>query len=289
MLPGNRKVFRGAASLMPGVRQVGWAIFPKAKSRGLIRHRHPAHHEICYIVHGDLEWWVEKEVYRVSGGHVFVTRPGEIHGGINAVMNPCELYWVQIAISPHAPLPGLSPEDMSSLTSAFAGMQTRSFPGSADVKRCFDQWLAEVRWPRPYSAGIVRAAAGALLITVVRDYLASDRARANAVCRSERIQAVLDWIEESIAQVHTVETLARYAGMSATQLRRRFVEETGFAPVEYLTLRRIQRAKKLLVEGDHSVTRITGELGFSSSQYFATVFRNLTGLAPLQYRARTQR
>jgi AraC-like DNA-binding protein len=48
--------------------------------------------------------------------------------------------------------------------------------------------------------------------------------------------------------------------------------------------RRIYRAKYLLREPDRPITAIALDLGFSSSQYFATVFKKLVGLTPGEYR-----
>jgi AraC-like DNA-binding protein len=52
----------------------------------------------------------------------------------------------------------------------------------------------------------------------------------------------------------------------------------------YLTRLRISRARDLLRSSDHSVTEIAISCGFSSSQYFANVFRRLVGQTPSAFR-----
>ena len=47
---------------------------------------------------------------------------------------------------------------------------------------------------------------------------------------------------------------------------------------------RIEKAKAMLRETDVDVTDISSRLGFSSSQYFATVFLKTTGLTPRVFR-----
>jgi AraC-like DNA-binding protein len=53
--------------------------------------------------------------------------------------------------------------------------------------------------------------------------------------------------------------------------------------LDYITRRRIEESKKMLSQGEASVTDIAYALGFSSSQYFATVFKRITGQSPKQF------
>jgi AraC-like DNA-binding protein len=56
------------------------------------------------------------------------------------------------------------------------------------------------------------------------------------------------------------------------------------SPAEYRTRKRVHVAKKLLRESNMPITTISHDLGFASSQYFATVFKNYTGMKPKEYR-----
>ena len=50
---------------------------------------------------------------------------------------------------------------------------------------------------------------------------------------------------------------------------------------------KIQKAKNLLFKSDKSITEIAMDLGFSTSQYFATAFKRYTGRTPSSYRKET--
>ena len=54
--------------------------------------------------------------------------------------------------------------------------------------------------------------------------------------------------------------------------------------MDYLARLRVRRAKALLRNGRLPVTRIAFDLGFSSSQYFATFFKRFAGFTPTAYR-----
>ncbi len=65
--------------------------------------------------------------------------------------------------------------------------------------------------------------------------------------------------------------------------RRTFYE----TPHEYLTRRRIEKAKELLALSDMNVTEICFEIGFESLGSFSTLFHKIVGWAPSVYRARS--
>ena len=56
-------------------------------------------------------------------------------------------------------------------------------------------------------------------------------------------------------------------------------------PMNYLNSCRVAHAARLLLEADLSVTDVAMRCGFSTSQYFATVFKNHFGQTPRAYRA----
>jgi transcriptional regulator GlxA family with amidase domain len=80
--------------------------------------------------------------------------------------------------------------------------------------------------------------------------------------------------------------LARAAGVSPAHLRRCFRRDIGLSPRRFVLKMRIARACRSLVETDVSITTLAHELGFSSSQHFAQVFRSHLGEAARDYRTR---
>ncbi|MBA9085516.1 AraC-like DNA-binding protein [Fontibacillus solani] len=60
----------------------------------------------------------------------------------------------------------------------------------------------------------------------------------------------------------------------------------GMTPMEYLTHYRIEQAKKLLLQTDWPVSRISEEIGFNHASYFSTSFIGKEGISPSAYRAK---
>lgn len=103
---------------------------------------------------------------------------------------------------------------------------------------------------------------------------------------SERFAPQLDWIVSNLDQQHTVAALAARAHMSARTFARRFVEETGRTPMQWVTDQRVLYARTLLEETDLDVDRIAERSGFGTATLLRHHFRRIIGVTPSDYRRR---
>ena len=83
----------------------------------------------------------------------------------------------------------------------------------------------------------------------------------------------------------TLADAAREAGLSPRTLQRR-LRDAGTSFQTELQTARIAAAKALMADGDAKLTAIALEVGCASLQHFSGLFRQLTGLAPSEWRAR---
>jgi transcriptional regulator GlxA family with amidase domain len=103
---------------------------------------------------------------------------------------------------------------------------------------------------------------------------------------SEGFAPHLDWILTNLDKPHTVATLAVRAHMSARTFARRFVEETGRTPMQWVTDQRVLYARRLLEETDLDIDRIADRSGFGTSTLLRHHFRRIIGVTPSDYRRR---
>ncbi|MBX8689646.1 AraC family transcriptional regulator [Mycobacterium vulneris] len=101
---------------------------------------------------------------------------------------------------------------------------------------------------------------------------------------SEGFAPHLDWIMSNLDKPHTVTTLARRSAMSTRTFARRFVEETGTTPMQWITDQRVLYARRLLEESDLDIDRIAGQAGFGTATLLRHHFRRLIGVTPSDYR-----
>jgi transcriptional regulator GlxA family with amidase domain len=95
---------------------------------------------------------------------------------------------------------------------------------------------------------------------------------------------LLDWLHEHLHLELTIEQIARRAGTSVRSLNRRFREQIGTTPLQWLIRARIHRAQRLLETTTLSVQEIAEHSGFGTAVSFREHFRRTTGVNPNAYR-----
>ena len=119
--------------------------------------------------------------------------------------------------------------------------------------------------------------------------MARRRSVGSDLARLDLLQAVRharDRIDHDFAQPLSLDALAKTAGYSKYHFARVFAELYGETPREYLSRRRIERAKDLLRAANLTVTEICLEVGFDSLGSFSQRFKDLVGIPPTEYRQR---
>lgn len=106
---------------------------------------------------------------------------------------------------------------------------------------------------------------------------------------SEGFAPQLDWILANLDKPHTVARLASRANMSARTFARRFVEETGTTPMQWVTDQRVLYSRRMLEETELDVDRIAERAGFGNATLLRHHFRRMVGVTPSDYRRRFAR
>jgi len=100
------------------------------------------------------------------------------------------------------------------------------------------------------------------------------------VCRAQT------YIEENLTEKISFEELASKLAISRRSFDRRFIKATSNTPVEYLQRVKVEVAKKTLEKGRKSIFEVMNDVGYSDDKAFREVFKKITGLSPLDYRAK---
>ena len=77
--------------------------------------------------------------------------------------------------------------------------------------------------------------------------------------------------------------------LSPSYFSRTFNKETGESFVNYISSRRIQLAKELLLETGKSISQIAEEVGYDNISHFTAVFKRTEGITPSAYRSSKKR
>ena len=104
------------------------------------------------------------------------------------------------------------------------------------------------------------------------------------VVLSEKVRLAINFINYMHPHNIGLKHIESAIGLNMHHLSRKFHEEVGMAPIHYLNLYRIERAKHFLATSDKPVTEIARLVGIPDPNYFARMFRKLTGKTPQAYR-----
>lgn len=105
----------------------------------------------------------------------------------------------------------------------------------------------------------------------------------STVAPSRAVERGVDYIEANLSESLQLSAIAEAACMSRFHFARLFREQTGLSPMEYLRMRRIERARQLLRANGQRIGQIASELGFYDQSHFVRWFRRSLGCTPSAY------
>lgn len=97
---------------------------------------------------------------------------------------------------------------------------------------------------------------------------------------------IIEYIDRNYTDTITLEQLSAVSGMSRNGIIAMFKRLYGTTPVKYINNLRLYKACELLKNTDIPVSQIAYQCGFTDSNYFARVFKNLREMTPREYRSK---
>lgn len=101
---------------------------------------------------------------------------------------------------------------------------------------------------------------------------------------SPLVEQMFQLAQNPVSAGHHINELAEKLHVSTSTLSKRFRQETGMSPREYLEQLVISRACTLLLADELSIADVAEELGFSDQFYFAKYFKKQMHVSPSGYR-----
>ena len=253
-------------------------------------------------------WHNEVELFYMAGGSLVYHLPGGTHSfgpGDIGFINTGVLHMTSALDSPHcrqqehiflpllvggAPGSAIERNYVQPLTqNALADIiiVPADDPEAAGLRAEMDAAYHAFQWRRPGYELNIRTDMGALWLALLRRMPDAGGGRRSA--DSERIKAMLRFIEANYARPIRLENIAAAASVGARECSRCFRRQLGLSPFEYLLDYRIDRASEQLRGAERSITDIALGCGFASTSYFGKLFRERLGLSPSEYRRRSAR
>jgi len=153
---------------------------------------------------------------------------------------------------------------------------------SAGASAGLDMCLHLVR--RDYGQAVAAHAARLAVAALQREGGQAQFIRNEAPVCTSSLAPLLEWMQKNAKRSLTLGQLASKASTSPRTLSRRFREQTGTTPLQWLLDARVRNAQALLETTRLSVEEVAAAAGFEGPSTFRTRFRRTVGVSPVAYR-----
>ncbi len=99
-----------------------------------------------------------------------------------------------------------------------------------------------------------------------------------------RLRRAINFIDDNLSEPLTLRDIAEHAGLSRMHFAAQFKQATGLSPHAFVLHRRLETAKKMLLDERFRIVDIALSVGFYSQAHFTTVFRRVLGTTPARWR-----
>jgi AraC-like DNA-binding protein len=252
----------------------------KSVKSNLETHVHTGMIEIMYLAKGRQYYQIANKEYMLQGGDILVIPSDTAHGTSSYPEDIGSLYWMVFRIPPkNSRFLNLSPNESQYLIDQFLNLQVCHFKGNAKMASSLSRIFKYYDVQEKIKSKIRLTS---LVLQFVLDVIdASNKNSLNHSPTPEILKAV-EYINGHLHEGTSIDGLADLTNLSVSRFKHRFKKELGIPPGEFIMRQKIDYAKNNY--GSYkSIQSLAFSLGFSSSNYFASVFKKFTGSTPSDY------
>lgn len=241
--------------------------------------------EMVYVEKGIMEAISGKEALRLHEGNVLFHAPNEFHALRSC--SSCPVCRIMSFVSSSEAMDYfrkrhilLDDEGRGELMAVFSEAERNfSVISTETVRRAVPRQDSLIGGMQMLRTGIER-----FLLGILRRSAVNCESLSRQETRLRQVRKIREYIERHIEEKLTMADICRYINYSPSSLCALFREIENDTLLHYINVRKIEQAKKLLHTDEVSIAEIAARLSFDTSQYFARVFRRVTGMTPTAYR-----
>lgn len=245
---------------------------------------HHDFYEVYFLLNGQVDYWVEGQVYRMKPGNLLLINPMELH---RPMVGPDSPVYERIVL-------WINRDYLENLQS-----------GGSSLSRCFDLELPNLIEPDSRERSVLQARMGDL----VREFYSRDyggdlcaqglflllMVQLNRMIRrsegaspeqtlSPLVQKALQYIGEHIGTDLSLDSIAGACFVSKYHLAHTFGKEMGISVYRYIMLRRLLLSRQMLLAGEPA-GQVSNACGFADYTSFYRAFRAEYGISPRAFAA----
>ncbi|WP_372752317.1 AraC family transcriptional regulator [Mariniflexile sp.] len=281
-----------------GLNSLGYWDANESQDWGLDWHRNEGI-EFHFLESGSMPYAQEGKEVLLKPNDLTITRPWEAHKVGNPYIGMGKFYWVIIDLGVRRPHQDwvwpdwitLTPQDLSRLTTILRHNEKSILKTNQSIKECFSQLNKAINTDEKGSnASKIRILINSLLINLLDLLDTNDIVLNESLTDSSRsVEYFLKELENNLSEQWTIELMAQSAGVGLTRFTYHCKQITNLTPMRYLAMKRLEMSKKIFQEDkDLTIAEVAYMCGFTSSQYFATVFKKHEKCSPNEYRMKSE-
>jgi len=97
------------------------------------------------------------------------------------------------------------------------------------------------------------------------------------------LQDIVHHMDLHCEEAFQVERMARHSGVTPAVFYKRFKQYTSLTPLQYITRKRMEKARQLLVREEANIREVASEIGYPDVYYFSRIFKKAVGIPPYRY------
>jgi AraC-like DNA-binding protein len=244
---------------------------------------------IYYVFDGKFTWTCGNATYDVYPGDMALVLPGISFGGEKDFLDIGTVGWLHLHLEKSSndgrltfgTWSDISKHERATIGKMLVNNITPVVPQLKEAGALMQKLSNELMHQEIGFVTRVRQLLDELIIVTARQLTRQTNSRRDF---PKAFRTLEETLRANLAHQWTVEEMAAIVGLGTTAFSENVKNYTGFSPLNYLINIRISEAIRLLKKPEVHVTDIALDVGFYSSQHFATTFKKLTGYTPSQFR-----
>ena len=228
-------------------------------------------YELIYVDHGEMDVTVDDETYHMQKYDLMLYHPGQKHSLETTEDSSCS--YMSIAFTMDTGIKG--------------NLKNRVFHTRKDLYQTLTRFMKAIQEDTPLNMELAMLHLKEVLILLYQfdgeEKPAGQETTLQSHYDDTMLNEILVFIHNNVYASYTVEDLCQKCSISRSSLQALFRANLGMTPKQYISELKLNEAKKLISQHEHTISQVSDLLGFTSIHYFSRRFKSYFGIAPSEY------